>query len=135
MESASGIGEGARTGLSSVVVAVLFGLALLITPLFDFLSANVWYLYSIAMPALVVVGAMMLKSSAKVNWDNFEEAIPCFLTIAVMPFAYSISDGIAFGFISYCIIKLIRGKGKEVSPLLYIIALLFILKYVLGGLL
>ncbi len=135
VESASGIGEGARTGLSSVVVAVLFGLALLITPLFDFLSANVWYLYSIAMPALVVVGAMMLKSSAKVNWDNFEEAIPCFLTIAVMPFAYSISDGIAFGFISYCIIKLIRGKGKEVSPLLYIIALLFILKYVLGGLL
>ena len=134
VESAAGIGEGARTGLSSLVVAVLFCLSLLITPLFDFLSVNVWYLYAIAMPALVVVGAMMLKSVLKIKWDDFEEALPCFLTIAVMPFAYSISDGIAFGFISYAIVKLVRGKGKEVPPLLYVLALLFVLKYILSNL-
>ena len=85
------------------------------------------------MPALVVVGSMMMKSAAKVAWDDMEEALPCFLTIAMMPFAYSISDGIAFGFISYAIIKLVRGKGKSVPALLYIIALLFILKYILGN--
>lgn len=134
VESAAGIGEGARTGLHSVVVAALFALALLITPLFDFLSANVWYLYAVAMPALVVVGAMMMKSVVKINWDDFEEALPCFLTISVMPFAYSISDGIGFGFISYVVIKLVRGKAKEVPALLYVISILFVLKYILGNL-
>ncbi len=135
VESSAGIGEGARTGLSSLVVAVMFGLSIFITPLFDFFSANVWYLYSIAMPALVIVGAMMLKGAAQVAWDNMEEAIPCFLTISIMPFAYSISDGIAFGFISYVLIKVFRGKAKEVPVLLYLISLLFILKYILGSLL
>jgi len=134
VESASGIAEGARTGLSSIVVAGMFILSLLITPFFDFLGANVWFLYAISCPALVVVGVLMIKSVVKIHWDDIEEAIPCFLTIAVMPFAYSISEGIGFGFISYCIVKLVRGKGKEVSGLLYVISAIFVLKYILANL-
>lgn len=131
VESASGISEGARTGLSSIVVAIMFALSLFITPIFGVLGANSWYLYAITAPALIVVGTLMMKSVARVAWDNIEEAIPCFLTIAVMPFAYSISDGIAFGFISYVIIKLVRGKAKEVPVLMYIISALFLAKYIL----
>ena len=131
VESASGISEGARTGLSSIVVSIMFALSLFITPIFGVLGANSWYLYAITAPALIVIGTLMMKSVARVAWDNIEEAIPCFLTIAVMPFAYSISDGIAFGFISYVIIKLVRGKAKEVPVLMYIISALFLAKYIL----
>ena len=134
VESASGISEGARTGFSSVIVAIMFLLAIFVTPLFDVLSQNVWFLYSVAMPALVVVGTLMIKSVTKINWEDMEEAIPCFLTVAVMPFAYSISEGIGFGFISYTLIKLVRGKGKQVPVLMYILSILFIAKYILGNL-
>jgi AGZA family xanthine/uracil permease-like MFS transporter len=85
-------------------------------------------------PALIIVGVYMLKGAVEVDWSDFEQACPAFLTIAVMPFAYSISDGIGFGFISYAVIKLCRGKAKEVQPLVYIVAALFILKYILGNL-
>ena len=74
---------------------------------------------------------MMIGGVREVNWDDMETAIPCFLTIAMMPFAYSISEGIAFGSISYCFIKLVRGKAKEVSPILYVIAVLFVIRYIL----
>ena len=80
-----------------------------------------------------IVGVLMLKGSAGVNWGDFEEACPAFLTIAMMPFAYSISDGIGFGFISYSVIKVARGKAQEVPVLVYIISILFILKYILGN--
>ena len=73
----------------------------------------------------------MIAGATKVNWNDFEEALPCFLTIVMMPFAYSISDGIGFGFISYTLIKIARGKAKEVPVLVYIISVLFILKYIL----
>lgn len=134
VESASGISEGARTGLSSLVTAGMFALSLLITPIFGVLGMNSWFLYGITCPALIIVGALMIKSVGKIAWDKIEEAIPCFLTIVVMPFAYSISEGIAFGFISYVIIKLFRGKAKEVPVLMYIIAALFLAKYVLMNL-
>ena len=84
-------------------------------------------------PALIIVGVLMLKGATGVNWNDFEEACPAFLIIAMMPFAYSISDGIGFGFISYSIIKVARGKAKEVPVLVYIISILFILKYILGN--
>ena len=74
-----------------------------------------------------------MKGAASIDWNDLECAVPAFLTISVMAFAYSISDGIAFGFISYCVIKLARGKGKEVPVLLYVLALLFVLKYVLNN--
>ncbi len=134
VESSSGIAAGAKTGLSSVVVAVLFALATLISPIFNVLSNNGWYLYAITSPALVIVGVLMIGGVSKINWSNIDEAIPSFLTIAMMPFAYSISEGIAFGFISYTIIKLVKGKAKEIPVLMYIISILFIAKYILSGL-
>lgn len=131
VESAAGISEGARTGLSSLVAAGMFLVSILITPVFGVLAQNSWFLYGITSPALIIVGALMIKSVGKIAWDNMEEAIPCFLTIAMMPFGYSISDGIAFGFISYVLLKLVRGKVKEVPVLMYIITALFLAKYVL----
>ena len=93
VESSAGISEGARTGLSSIVIAVLFILALFVTPIFDVLGENAWIIYAATTPALVIVGVLMMKGVAKIAWDNIEDAIPCFLTIVMMPFAYSISDG------------------------------------------
>lgn len=131
VESSAGISSGARTGLSSLVVAVLFLFSVLLTPFFKIFSNNTWFLYGITAPALIIVGVLMIKSAAKIDWSDIEEAIPCFLTIAGMPFFYSISDGIGFGFISYVILKLVRGKAKQVPVLMYIIAALFVAMYVL----
>ncbi len=125
VESSTGISEGARTGLSSIVVGVLFLLACLLAPVAGIIPS------AATAPALIIVGVLMIKGATDVNWGDFEEACPAFLTIALMPFAYSISDGIGFGFISYSIIKLARGKAKEVPVLVYIISVLFILKYIL----
>ena len=125
VESSTGISEGARTGLSSLVVGVMFLLSIFLAPIASIIPS------AATAPALIIVGVLMIKGAVKVNWNDLEEAIPAFLTISVMPFAYSISDGIAFGFISYCIIKLARGKAKEVPVLVYVISVLFILKYVL----
>ncbi len=125
VESSTGISEGARTGLSSIVVGVLFLLACLLAPGAGIIPS------AATAPALIIVGVLMIKGATDVNWGDFEEACPAFLTIAMMPFAYSISDGIGFGFISYSIIKLARGKAKEVPVLVYIISVLFILKYIL----
>ena len=121
VESSTGISEGARTGLSSIVVGVLFLLACLLAPVAGIIPS------AATAPALIIVGVLMIKGATEVNWGDFEEACPAFLTIAMMPFAYSISDGIGFGFISYSVIKLARG----VPVLVYVISVLFILKYIL----
>ena len=128
VESSTGISEGARTGLSSIVVGVLFLLACLLAPVAGIIPP------AATAPALIIVGVLMLKGAASIDWNDLECAIPAFLTISMMPFAYSISDGIGFGFISYSVIKLARGKAKEVPVLVYIIAVLFILKYILTSL-
>ena len=125
VESSAGISEGARTGLSTIVVGILFLLAIVLAPIAGIVPG------AATAPALIIVGVLMLKSAAKVEWDDIEIAIPAFLTIAMMPFAYSISDGIGFGFISYTLIKMFRGKFKEVPVLMYVISLIFILMYVL----
>ncbi len=125
VESSTGISEGARTGLSSIVVGILFLLACLLAPVAGIIPS------AATAPALIIVGVLMIKGATEVNWGDFEEACPAFLTIAMMPFAYSISDGIGFGFISYSVIKLARGKAKEVPVLVYVISVLFILKYIL----
>lgn len=125
VESSTGISEGARTGVSSITVGVLFLLACLLAPVAGIIPS------AATAPALIIVGVLMLKGATDVNWGDFEEACPAFLTISMMPFAYSISDGIGFGFISYSVIKLARGKASEVPVLVYIISVLFILKYIL----
>ena len=127
VESSTGIAEGARTGFSSIVVGALFLLSVLLAPVAGVVPA------AATAPALIIVGVLMLKGAASIPWDDIECAIPAFLIIAMMPFAYSISDGIGFGFISYSIIKVARGKAKDVPVLVYIISILFILKYILGN--
>ena len=127
MESSTGISEGARTGLSSLTVGVLFVLAILLAPVAGIIPA------AATAPALIIVGVLMMRGAASIDWNDIEAAIPAFLTISVMAFAYSISDGIGFGFISYCVIKLARGKAKEVPVLVYVLSALFILKYILNN--
>ena len=127
-ESSTGIAEGARTGLSSMVVGVLFLFSVFLAPVAGIIPA------AATAPALIIVGVLTMRSAVSIPWDDMECAVPAFLTIAAMPFAYSISDGIAFGYISFSLIKLVRGKGREVPLLTYGISLLFILKYVLGNL-
>lgn len=124
--SAVGIKEGGRTGLTSAVVGLLFLVSLLFAPIAQMVPSA-----AIA-PVLFIVGVMMMKSVVEIDWNDFEVAIPSFVTIVMMPFADSIADGIGLGFIVYAIIKLVRGKGKEVPWLVYIISALFILLYILS---
>ena len=126
-ESSAGIQEGARTGLSAAVVGILFAICSFLAPFTGVIPS------SATAPALIIVGVYMLKGAASIDWSDFEIALPCFLTIAIMPFAYSISDGIGFGFISYSLIKVLRGKFKEVPVILYIISALFVVMYILSG--
>ena len=126
VESASGVAEGRRTGLTSLVAGVLFALSLLLSPIFLAIPS-----FATA-PALIVVGYLMLTSVTKIDFNDMTEAIPCFIAIIAMPFMYSISEGISMGVISYVVINVITGKAKEkkISLLMYILAVLFILKYI-----
>lgn len=123
VESSSGIAEGGRTGLTSVVTGVLFLVALFLTPLFLTIPA-----FATA-PALIIVGFLMMQQVSRIAWDDITKAIPCFACITMMGFAYSISDGIAFGFITYTILHVLTGKAKELSWLMYVLSILFVLKY------
>ena len=123
VESSAGIFEGGRTGLTAVTTAIFFLVALFFSPLFlavpGFATA----------PALVIVGFLMMQQVAKIPWSDITEAIPSFICIAVMPFAYSIAEGIAFGIISYTLLHVASGKFRNVTWLMYILTVLFILKY------
>ncbi|GAA0243525.1 NCS2 family permease [Actinomadura nitritigenes] len=121
VESAAGVGEGARTGLANIATGALFALTLFLTPLAAVVPAQA------AAPALVVVGALMMTQVAKVTWDDLEIAIPAFLTIVLMPFTYSITIGIGGGMVTYAIIKLARGRLREVSVWLWPVVVLFLL--------
>ena len=125
VESASGVSEGGRTGLTSVTVAVLFFLSLFLSPVFMAIPA-----FATA-PALVIVGFLMVSSITKIDFTNLTEAIPAYICIIAMPFAYSISEGISFGIISYAIINTLTGHARRVSPLMYVLAVIFICKYIL----
>lgn len=127
VESASGVSEGGRTGLTAVVAAILFGLSLFLSPIFLAIPS-----FATA-PALIIVGFLMITSITKIDFNDFTEAIPAFICILAMPFMYSISEGIAMGVITYVIINLVSGaeRRKKISPLMYILAILFVLKYVL----
>jgi AGZA family xanthine/uracil permease-like MFS transporter len=123
IESASGVGDGARTGLASVVTGVLFLLATIFAPLVAIVPSEA------AVPALVLVGFLMMQQVKDIEWDDMEIAIPAFLTIVLMPFTYSISVGIGAGFIAYVVIKLVRGKVAEVHPLMWLISVLFVIYF------
>lgn len=124
VESSSGIAEGGRTGLTSIVSGLLFILALFFSPIFLAIPS-----FATA-PALIVVGFFMMQSVAKINWSDMLEAIPAFICIFAMPFMYSISEGISFGVISFVVLNAVAGKAKKITPLVWVLAVLFILKYI-----
>lgn len=125
VESASGIEAGGRTGLTAITVGILFLIAMFFWPIFSVIPS-----FATA-PALVIVGYLMMKHVVDIPWDDATESVPAFLAILAMPFFYSISEGIAFGIISYVVINLVSGNGKKITPTLFVIAVLFILKYIL----
>ncbi|MEU8250783.1 NCS2 family permease [Nonomuraea sp. NPDC048916] len=126
IESAAGVGEGARTGLASVVTGLLFLVAIFFAPLVQIVP------HEAAAPALVVVGFLMMTAIRDIDFTDYEVAIPAFLTIVVMPFTYSISNGVGAGFVSYVLIKIVRGKAREIHPLMWVVWILFMLYFALG---
>lgn len=137
VESSAGVAAGGRTGLTAVVVALLFLLALFFYPLVRTIGGgydlgNGATLYPIVAPTLVLVGVMMMRSVSEIRWDDATDAIPAFLTAIVMPLATSITDGIAFGFISLAVLKVSTGRARELDVLVYVFAAVFLARYVFG---
>jgi AGZA family xanthine/uracil permease-like MFS transporter len=135
IESATGIAQGARTGLANIFTAALFIIALFFSPVASMIGGEFVFkgqvLHPVIAPPLIIVGYLMMKSVTRIDWDDLTEAIPAFLTIIIMPLTVSITEGITFGFISYSLLKLVTGKGKQVHWLVYMFSLLFILRYLI----
>ena len=129
VESAAGIGAGGRTGLTSVTTAVLFLVCLVFAPIAGVIPA------AATAPALIIVGILMMGSFGKIQWEDFDEAFPAFLTAVLMGFAYSISSGMSAGFIAYVLVKIAKGKAKEVHPIMYIVTALFLINFIINGVL
>jgi AGZA family xanthine/uracil permease-like MFS transporter len=150
IESASGVAAGGRTGIAALVVAGLFLVTLFFSPLVHAISggyaapdvvliegqqvARTFVFYPVTSPALIVVGSLMIRAVRDVDWDDFTEALPAFLTVVLMPLTFSITDGIAFGFISYALLKLVTGRAREAHWLIYLFAALFVIRYAVPGL-
>ncbi len=128
VESSSGVVEGGRTGLTALVVAILFALSLFLEPLFGSIPS------AATAPALIIVGVMMMSPVKEIEWSEMTEAIPAFLTIIFMIVAYSIADGIMFGILSFVLLKLFTNKTKEISPMTWVVFGLFVLKILFGAL-
>ena len=126
-ESATGVGEGARTGLASVVTGLAFLASMFLAPVVAMVP------YEAATPALVMVGFLMMTQIVDIDFSDVEKAIPAFLTIILMPFAYSITVGIGAGFVTYVLIRIVRGRAREVHWLLYVVALLFVAYFLRGA--
>lgn len=124
VESASGVAEGERTGLTALSTAIMFGLSLFFAPIFTMVPS------AATAPVLVIVGLFMMSPIKKIDLDDYTEAIPAFLTIIMMPFAYSIAEGIVFGMVSYVVLKILARRGKEVSPIMFVLAALFVLRII-----
>jgi len=123
VESAAGVAEGGKTGMTALTVAILFALSLFLAPVFMIIPA------AATAPALIIVGLFMISPILKVDLNDYTEAIPAFFTIVMMPLTYSIAEGIVFGMLSYVFLKLFTGRFKEIKPIMYIIAALFIIKF------
>lgn len=124
VESSAGVGAGGRTGLTAFTAAICFALALLFAPLFLAIPG------AATAPSLIIVGMMMMNPVTKIDWLNYRESIPAFLTVILMPLAYSISDGILIGMISYVVLYALSGKIKQITPTMWVLAVLFILRYI-----
>jgi len=135
IESATGIAQGARTGLANIFTSFLFIVALFFSPLAEMIGGeyvhNGLVLHPVVAPPLIIVGYLMMRCVTFIKWEDLTEAIPAFLTIIIMPMTLSITEGIAFGFISYSLLKLVTGKGREVHWLVYLFSFLFIIRYLI----
>ncbi len=135
IESSTGISQGARTGLANVFISFLFLIALFFSPLAEMIGGEYIYegmtLRPVVAPPLIIVGCLMMVGVRAIDWEDKTEAIPAFLTIIIMPLTLSITEGIAFGFISYSLLKLVTGKGKEVHWIIYLFSVLFIIRYII----
>lgn len=129
VESAAGVAAGGRTGMTAVVTAVLFALSVFFFPIVETFAA----VSAITSPALIIVGVLMAKSLRQIEWDALDEAVPAFLTVAFMPFAFSIATGIAIGFIVYPLAKIFNGKWRHVHPIVYVLGIIFILRFIFLG--
>ena len=127
VEGSTGVAEGARTGLYSAAIGVLFLAAILLAPIAGVIPG------AATSPALVLIGMLMIHNATNIYWHQVEIALPCFLTMVMIPFTYSVADGIGVGFISYTAISLVSGKGKKIPAVTYILALLFVVMYVLSA--
>ena len=123
IESAAGVGEGARTGLASIVTGICFLLTTFLAPLVAIIP------YEAATPALIIVGFLMMTGIKQIDWDDLGIAIPAFLTIILMPFTYNISVGIGAGFVTYVVIRFIQGRKSEIHPLLFLVSGLFMVYF------
>ncbi len=136
IESAAGVSAGGRTGVANYMTAGLFLLALFFYPLTKMVGGSVEYnglqLYPVIAPPLIIVGSLMMLSVKSIHWEDYTEALPAFLTIMMMPLTFSITDGIAFGFIAFALLKLMSGRGREVNAFVYVFAVLFVLRYVIS---
>ncbi|WP_330297092.1 NCS2 family permease [Streptomyces sp. NBC_00503] len=129
VESTAGVGEGARTGLANVVTGGLFGVALFLTPIATMVPSQA------ATPALIAVGFLILAGSVReIDWSDFTIAVPAFLAMVMMPFTYSITNGIGIGFVSFCVLRLTTGRGREVPAAMYIVAAVFVFYYAMPAL-
>lgn len=129
VESTAGVGEGARTGLANVVTGGLFAVSLFLTPLATMVPSQA------ATPALIAVGFLILAGSIRdIDWSDFTIAVPAFLAMVMMPFTYSITNGIGIGFISFCVLRLTTGRGREVPPAMYVVAAVFVFYYAMPAL-
>lgn len=126
VESTAGVAEGGRTGLTSLTTAALFVLAFFLSPLFLLVPS------AATAPVLVLVGLAMLSPVGEINFNDYVESVPAYLTILIMPLTYSIANGIAFGFVSHVVLALCTGRGREVSPLTYVVSALFVIKFAVG---
>ena len=124
VESSAGVGEGGRTGLTAFSAAICFVLALFFAPIFLGIPS------AATAPALILVGVMMMEPVVRIDWTNFREAIPAFVTLVLMPVAYSISDGILIGMITYVVLNALTGKAKDITPTMWVLAVLFIARYI-----
>ncbi len=150
IESAAGVAAGGRTGLAAIVTATLFLVALFFSPVVQMVSGGFsvqdvitvegqqvirgFTLYPVTSPALIIVGSFMIRAVRDIEWDDYTEALPAFITLVIMPLTFSITDGIAFGFISYALLKLVTGRRREAHWLIYVFAILFIVRYAFPGL-
>ena len=128
VEGSTGVADGARTGLYTAVTGLLFLAAILLAPIAGVIPG------AATSPALVLIGMLMIHNATNIYWHQVEIALPCFLTMIMIPFTYSVADGIGVGFISNTAISLVSGKGKKIPPVTYILTILFIAMYILSAL-